>query len=98
MDRLINNTLYALTAMAEDASEDGNDDRARLLTACERTLKAEIERLESESDRLRAAIQQTLDDNLSLTDGDVCTLILLKRAIETPNDQAQTRQTASDEH
>jgi len=34
---------------------------------------------------LKTAIQQTLDENGHLADGDVCTLILLKRAIETPN-------------
>ena len=43
-----------------------------------RSAKAEIE-------RLRAAIRQTLDENGHLADGDVCTLILLKRAIEVPN-------------
>ena len=40
---------------------------------------------ESEIKRLRAAIQQTLDENGHLADGDVCKLILLKRAIEAPN-------------
>lgn len=34
---------------------------------------------------LRAAIQQTLDENGHLADGDNCTLIHLVRAIETPN-------------
>lgn len=31
--------------------------------------------------RLRAAIRQTIEDNLHLADGDNCTLIKLKRAI-----------------
>lgn len=35
-----------------------------------------------EIERLRAAIKQTLDENGHLSDGDVCTLIVLKRAIE----------------
>ena len=34
-----------------------------------------------EVSRLRAAIQQTLDENGHLADGEVCTLIVLKRAI-----------------
>ena len=34
-----------------------------------------------EIERLRAAMQQTIDENLDLADGDVCTLILLKRAL-----------------
>lgn len=40
--------------------------------------------LEREVQRLRAAIEQTLDENGHLADGDNCTLIVLKRAIETP--------------
>lgn len=35
--------------------------------------------------RLRSAIQQTLEENGHLADGDDCTLILLKRALTTPN-------------
>lgn len=38
--------------------------------------------MQQEIDRLRAAIQQTLDENGHLADGDNCTLILLKRAME----------------
>jgi hypothetical protein len=34
-----------------------------------------------EIDRLRAAIQHTLDDNVHLADGENCTLIVLKRAL-----------------
>jgi hypothetical protein len=34
-----------------------------------------------EIDRLRAAIHQTLDENGHLADGDICTLIVLKRAV-----------------
>jgi hypothetical protein len=34
-----------------------------------------------ENERLRAAIRQTLDENGHLADGDVCTLIVLKRAL-----------------
>ena len=38
-----------------------------------------------EIERLRAAIQQTLDENGHLADGDNCTLIALKLALEMPN-------------
>lgn len=34
-----------------------------------------------EIDRLKAAMQKTIDDNLNLADGDDCTLIELKRAL-----------------
>lgn len=34
-----------------------------------------------EIERLREAIKKTIEDNLHLADGDVCTLIDLKRAI-----------------
>lgn len=85
MDKLIEQVLYSLEAMAEDAEENGNGDRARLLTTCSRILREEIERLDSESCRMRAAIRQTLEENGHLADGDNCTLILLKRALEAPN-------------
>ena len=39
----------------------------------------------TECTRLRAAIQQTLDENGHLADGENCTLIVLKRALKTPN-------------
>lgn len=45
------------------------------------------EAVENENRRLRAAIQQTLDENGHLADGDNCTLIVLKRALKTPNVQ-----------
>ena len=38
-----------------------------------------------EIERLRAAIQQTLDENGHLADGDNCTLIALKLALDVPN-------------
>lgn len=40
-----------------------------------------VREMELEIDRLRAAIQQTLDENGHLADGDNCTLIVLKRAL-----------------
>lgn len=42
-------------------------------------------RMNEEADRMLSAIQQTLDENGHLADGDNCTLIALKRVIETLN-------------
>lgn len=44
------------------------------------TPNACIELLE-EIEKLETAIRETIEDNLHLADGDVCTLIKLKRAI-----------------
>lgn len=47
-----------------------------------------METLARENERLRAAIQRTLDENGHLADGDVCTLRVLKDAIAAaPKDQ-----------
>lgn len=43
------------------------------------------ESVENGNRRLRAAIQQTLDENGNLADGENCTLVMLKRALKTPN-------------
>lgn len=56
-----------------------------------RDAKADILALHAEVERLRAAIQQTLDENGHLADGDNCTLIVLKRALKTPNSNSTTR-------
>jgi hypothetical protein len=42
-------------------------------------------RMNAELARVHSAILQTLDENSHLADGDNCTLIALKRAIETPS-------------
>ena len=47
-------------------------------------MKADILALYAENERLRSAIQQTLDENGHLADGENCTLIVLKRALKTP--------------
>lgn len=44
-----------------------------------------VKELRSENARLRLAIEKTINENMHLADGDNCTLIDLKRAIETPN-------------
>lgn len=51
-----------------------------------RDAKADILALHADNERLRAAIQQTLEENGHLADGENCTLIVLKRALKTPND------------
>ena len=43
----------------------------------------EIARLRTQRDYLLSAARRTLDENGHLADGDVCTLIVLKRAVET---------------
>ena len=50
---------------------------------------------EAEVMRLRAAIQQTLEENGHLADGENCTLIVLKCALKTPNDRVEGRDAAS---
>lgn len=47
-----------------------------------RTLERELREAQRAIDRLRAAIEQTLDENGHLADGDNCTLIVLKRALK----------------
>jgi hypothetical protein len=44
-------------------------------------LKTERNNALCESERLRKAILETIEENLHLADGEVCTLIKLKRAI-----------------
>ena len=48
-----------------------------------------VEELHDEGMLLRQAIKQTLDENGHLADGENCTLIVLKRALKTPNNQVQ---------
>ena len=45
----------------------------------------ELNKLSAENERLRDAIRKTLDENGHLADGENCTLIVLKRALMTPN-------------
>ena len=61
--------------------------REREIQIAEKLCKLANEKsaLVRENMRLRNAIQQTLDENGHLADGDNCTLIVLKRAIEVPN-------------
>lgn len=52
---------------------------------------------EAEVMRLRAAIQQTLEENGHLANGENCTLIVLKCALKTPNIQGEAPSTARTE-
>lgn len=54
--------------------------RAEAFTDCANQLD-EAQKLENRVDELEAVITETLNDNLHLTDGDVCTLLKLKRAV-----------------
>lgn len=45
------------------------------------TLTLHLANVQHECDKLESAIRETLEENLHLADGDVCTLIKLKRAI-----------------
>lgn len=46
-------------------------------------LRDEISRIRTQRDYLLSAARRTLNENGRLADGDVCTLIKLKRAVET---------------
>lgn len=65
------------------------EEQARLLGMSgsrEAKLLARINFLEMEVDRLTSAIRQTLAENAHLADGDSCTLLVLKHAIESSSD------------
>lgn len=53
------------------------------LLARQEELRDEISRLRTQRDYLLSAARRTLNENGHLADGDVCTLIKLKRAVET---------------
>lgn len=57
MEKVIEQTLYSLTAMAEDADERGQNDRARLLRACSGILSSEVKRLTDRVERLRGGLK-----------------------------------------
>jgi len=55
----------------------------RLCVEALEELLDEIARLRTQRDYLLSAARRTMDENGHLADGDVCTLIVLKRAVET---------------
>ncbi len=60
-----------------------------LLTALTQ-LKTERNNALAEAERLTAAIVETIEDNLDLADGEICTLIKLKRAINYDDNKPLT--------
>lgn len=58
---MIEQALYSLDAMADDADEDGNADRARLLRTCEKMMRSELDRLVARVELLRTLAQASLD-------------------------------------
>jgi predicted nucleic acid-binding Zn-ribbon protein len=58
----------------------------------------EMNQLCAENERLRDAIRQTLEENGHLADGENCTLIVLKRALMTPNSRTQATAAAPEQH
>jgi len=79
-DVMLHGVLCMPPELWQDTEMDKRQRYSRYLQASRR-----IEDDEREIDRLRAAIQQTLDENGHLADGDICTLIMLKRVLEVPN-------------
>lgn len=72
----------ALRAMAETFFDWPDDRRAIVtLTSCILFARQCIVDTAAENIRLRQAIEKTIADNLHLADGEVCTLIDLKRAV-----------------
>ena len=92
-----NAALLAAVSKAEWQAKTNHEmnelaaENCRLRTAIAALLAAvskaewQANELAAENCRLRNAMQRTIDDNLDLADGDVCTLIHLKRAL-SPND------------
>jgi len=66
-----------------ELSAYGRDDLAEFVDAEVTRIKEETDGLRRQRDYLLAAARRTLAENGHLADGDVCTLIVLKRAVET---------------
>lgn len=75
--------LRETVKMAADvaAIQREHDVQKTRLYAEKRTLTQQLAAANGRVEMLSDAIQQTLDENRHLADGDTCTLILLKRAI-----------------
>ena len=81
----VEQALYSLIATADDESDDGNRDRAKLLHACASTLGAELR-------RLRAAIVRA---DLQMGDGHIdAARRTLDDAMDGPNVGAKRGPTA----
>lgn len=77
------NPAYAATLGTESYERRLCAETLETLLAIQETLKDEVASLRTQRDYLLSAARRTLDDNGHLADGDVCTLIVLKRAVET---------------
>jgi len=70
------NPAYAITPGTESYER-------RLCAEALESLLDEVARLRTQRDDILAAARRTLDENGHLADGEICTLIVLKRAVET---------------
>ena len=70
------NPAYAITPGTESYDR-------RLCAEALESLLDEVARLRTQRDDILAAARRTLDENGHLADGEICTLIVLKRAVET---------------
>ncbi len=57
MDKVIEQAFYSLDAMADDAEEGGQQDRARLLRTCGQLMWSEHVRLVDRVERLRGGLK-----------------------------------------
>lgn len=76
MNKTIEQTLYSLDAMAEDAEEDGNTDRARLLRTCGTLLRVEIVRLTDRVEHLRGGLKWCIGRLLDANDMEAADMAL----------------------
>lgn len=77
------NPAYAITPGTESYERRLCAEALESLLAAQEELLAEVARLRTQRDDILAAARRTLDENGHLADGEICTLIVLKRAVET---------------
>ena len=77
------NPAYAATLGTESYERRMCAEALEALLLVQETLGDEVVRLRTQRDYLMSAARRTLDENGHLADGDVCTLLVLKRAVET---------------
>lgn len=77
------NPAYATTLGTESYERRLCAETLDTLLSIQETLTDEVARLRTQRDYLLSAARRTLDENGHLADGDVCTLIVLKSAVET---------------
>lgn len=77
------NPAYAATLGTESYERRLCAETLEGLIAEQEELRDEVARLRTQRDYMLSAARRTLYENGHLADGDVCTLIVLKRAVET---------------